>query len=85
MVDGGDTKRISEISFQENGIRVKKGNHGTDFADSQQGEEHIEDWLKVGDIAEAASVLKHIVIDEIIYHSVISNTLSQNEKTKMTR
>ncbi|MGP4081955.1 SDR family oxidoreductase [Pseudalkalibacillus sp. R45] len=60
---------------QEYGIRVGTVNPGaidTFFADSKQGEEHKEDWLKVDDIAEAvcymASAPKHMVIDEIVLH-----------------
>lgn len=60
---------------QEYGIRMGTVNPGaidTYFADSNQGETHKEDWLKVDDIAEAvcymASAAKHMVVDEIMLH-----------------
>ncbi|WP_416730702.1 SDR family oxidoreductase [Fictibacillus sp. JL2B1089] len=61
--------------LREFGVRVGTVNPGaidTYFADSEQGLEFKEDWLKVDDIAEAvaymASAPKHMVVDEIMLH-----------------
>jgi NADP-dependent 3-hydroxy acid dehydrogenase YdfG len=60
---------------REYGIRVGTINPGmvdTYFAESTQGLPEKEDWLKVGDIANAvvymASAPKHMIIDEIVIH-----------------
>lgn len=61
--------------LREFGVRVGTVNPGaidTYFADSEQGLDFKEDWLKVEDIAEAvaymASAPKHMVVDEIMLH-----------------
>jgi NADP-dependent 3-hydroxy acid dehydrogenase YdfG len=61
--------------LREFGVRVGTVNPGaidTYFADSEQGLDFKEDWLKVDDIAEAvaymASAPKHMVVDEIMLH-----------------
>jgi NADP-dependent 3-hydroxy acid dehydrogenase YdfG len=60
---------------REYGIRVGTINPGmvdTYFAESTQGLPEKEEWLKVGDIANAvvymASAPKHMIIDEIVIH-----------------
>jgi NADP-dependent 3-hydroxy acid dehydrogenase YdfG len=61
--------------MREFGVRVGTINPGaidTFFADSEQGLDFKEDWLKVEDVAEAvaymASAPKHMVVDEIMIH-----------------
>ncbi|KGP90337.1 short-chain dehydrogenase [Pontibacillus chungwhensis BH030062] len=63
---------------REYGVRVGTINPGmvdSYFADSKQGVPEKQDWLKVGDIAEAtvymASAPKHMQIDEMHLHPLV--------------